>query len=724
MMRGPFAASRGSAFKAWFVVLKLYAEHAISLKLTDAQDFAITAYEALMFMRTNSIAMGDVAGSSAAFSGGGGGGGDVAATDGGTIAFALSKADLEPIVECALDLCVPPSRQLWRSRCIAQEAAERAAAAAAAPADSGSASASGESSVLLGPENVDAFGKHLVHVGVIGALLRVTHPLSTATVGLEALRGWELGVYAVKTLSMLLIHAKSASNIATILGATEGDSFLRWIWPYFTSVAQDRKIRESSAGSKRGGGAASGALSPHGVSSADAAQIYTLSTNAIGAVIDYIVGAHSEGVGAYMRAMAQSLARFGGWGRSATAVYRTIINSVFSKLSGSCKTWRFDFSDGHWIGVVQLFEAVLDFVFSTPNDMKTMELEAKYAEAVVRYNAMPVPALVKCVVEDGEGGGARTDGAGAPSAAPPLPPRRPSATSPGLGGSGDSGGAAAPAAAAAAAEDIDVNFEMPMNPSNALKFESCTVHFDVNGRCADMNLVKNALKLVNAKLSFEGEATETSKLNAQEKAIVKRITTVLDVLTRAKELLESIESVPFNPNRDCLAERAAMATAKARDVGFVTRAKARRSMLCSGIAAQPPAALWRVLRGSSDDVDKSSAGLTDASALKYNSRTAAGLHQMWCESRKHMPDGTFEPRIKTIDGVTMDIANMHFDDLPPSLQTSNMEAAKCACRNVEREFAAGRDINLASFLEEASELQHENWIEHNRSWADPHQLVP
>lgn len=89
-----------------------------------------------------------------------------------------------------------------------------------------------------------------------------------------------------------------------------------------------------------------------------------------------------------------------------------------------------------------------------------------------------------------------------------------------------------------------------------------------------------------------------------------------------------------------------------------------------------------------------------------------------------MPDGTFEPRIKTIDGVTMDIANMHFDLLPASLQSSNVAAAKCACRNVEREFAAGRDIHSDDFMEEASELQHENWIENNRSWADAHQLVP
>ena len=89
-----------------------------------------------------------------------------------------------------------------------------------------------------------------------------------------------------------------------------------------------------------------------------------------------------------------------------------------------------------------------------------------------------------------------------------------------------------------------------------------------------------------------------------------------------------------------------------------------------------------------------------------------------------MADGTFEPRIKTIDGVTMDIANMHFDMLPVSLQSSNVAAAKCACRNVEREFAAGRDIDSDEFMEEASELQHENWIENNRSWADAHQLVP
>ena len=112
-----------------------------------------------------------------------------------------------------------------------------------------------------------------------------------------------------------------------------------------------------------------------------------------------------------------------------------------------------------------------------------------------------------------------------------------------------------------------------------------------------------------------------------------------------------------------------------------------------------------------------------AARLKFMRSTAAELHEMQKKSRKHMSDGTFEPHLKTIDGVMIDIANMHYNDLPVSLQNSNLEAARCACRNVEREFTAGRDIHDRAFLEKASELQHKNWIRFNNSWADAQQLV-
>ena len=87
------------------------------------------------------------------------------------------------------------------------------------------------------------------------------------------------------------------------------------------------------------------------------------------------------------------------------------------------------------------------------------------------------------------------------------------------------------------------------------------------------------------------------------------------------------------------------------------------------------------------------------------------------------------PRWKVVDGKTLDIANLDFELLPKSLQTSNLSAAHCACSAVERavrESTAEGGDSLAgeTFMESAAAELHANWMEHNREWADAELLVP
>jgi hypothetical protein len=101
---------------------------------------------------------------------------------------------------------------------------------------------------------------------------------------------------------------------------------------------------------------------------------------------------------------------------------------------------------------------------------------------------------------------------------------------------------------------------------------------------------------------------------------------------------------------------------------------------------------------------------------------ASELHNMWRGARRRLSDGTFDPRIKTINGVKYDIANLTFLELPKELQRSNFESAKNVCDSLDVAIRRGCELDEA-FVEWASDELHENWIEHNKSWADESQLV-
>ena len=91
-------------------------------------------------------------------------------------------------------------------------------------------------------------------------------------------------------------------------------------------------------------------------------------------------------------------------------------------------------------------------------------------------------------------------------------------------------------------------------------------------------------------------------------------------------------------------------------------------------------------------------------------RIACALHDVWRRTRLR-GDGTYQPRLKMVNGVEFDIASLSFDQLPQMYQISNLVAARTASRFVEEGYATGRAINSDAFMEEAAKHQHDGWVD-------------
>ena len=134
------------------------------------------------------------------------------------------------------------------------------------------------------------------------------------------------------------------------------------------------------------------------------------------------------------------------------------------------------------------------------------------------------------------------------------------------------------------------------------------------------------------------------------------------------------------------------------------------------------------------------------------------LHEHWRSQRPRLPDGRFQPRIKTLGGFEYDIANLAFKELPLYYKRDNLLAAAVACESIrkhwaqltaEEERARGkrpgaspppdegeRERELLSrfvetvqgpaFVEAASAEQHEAWLKRNGrfDWVTEEQKRP
>lgn len=128
---------------------------------------------------------------------------------------------------------------------------------------------------------------------------------------------------------------------------------------------------------------------------------------------------------------------------------------------------------------------------------------------------------------------------------------------------------------------------------------------------------------------------------------------------------------------------------------------------------------WLRKSGWTDVEENTSRG---KSQKEFILTVASALHEMWRGARKEMEEGGREPRIKKVNGVEYDIANLSFLELPIEFQRSNYDSAKCVCGSLGEAITRGSLLGDA-FVEWASDELHEDWMVHNRSWADPSQMV-
>lgn len=162
--------------------------------------------------------------------------------------------------------------------------------------------------------------------------------------------------------------------------------------------------------------------------------------------------------------------------------------------------------------------------------------------------------------------------------------------------------------------------------------------------------------------------------------------------------------------------------------------------------------------GESDDIRGDHAltleitkSVKDKLSLKnFETHVASSLHDMWRKSRGQEENGKYVPRVKVIKGVTYDIANLHFKDLPGHFAMENLLAAHVACesiRSAHRMYqedpssvlltedgadAAGgsthplhKYLRSSKFLAWAGEQQHVQWLKRNgmKDWVEDHQRV-
>lgn len=112
---------------------------------------------------------------------------------------------------------------------------------------------------------------------------------------------------------------------------------------------------------------------------------------------------------------------------------------------------------------------------------------------------------------------------------------------------------------------------------------------------------------------------------------------------------------------------------------------------------------------------------------------ARQLHEMWRRPRYRPDSNDFKPRIKITDDEKwlrshdgadeVDIANTSYEDLPEEWQRENRISAEIAVTLVEEALSTATTLDTG-FVEWASSIIHNKWLERNGEWASPEQNLP
>jgi hypothetical protein len=122
--------------------------------------------------------------------------------------------------------------------------------------------------------------------------------------------------------------------------------------------------------------------------------------------------------------------------------------------------------------------------------------------------------------------------------------------------------------------------------------------------------------------------------------------------------------------------------------------------------------------------------------MQHDSNVAAlasELHEQWRQSRYDSNTGTFEPRVKETKDVAwiekhntnqVDIANTEYANLPEDWQAENKASAEVAITAVEQAMNSGVVELNEDFVNKASDIVHQKWLERNGEWAPAEQKLP
>ncbi len=109
------------------------------------------------------------------------------------------------------------------------------------------------------------------------------------------------------------------------------------------------------------------------------------------------------------------------------------------------------------------------------------------------------------------------------------------------------------------------------------------------------------------------------------------------------------------------------------------------------------------------------------------------LHDEWRATRYREESKDYEPQLKKTEdqlwqmaheGKTeIDIANTNYQDLPEDWKGENKASAEVTVTEIEKAVQGGVELDDA-FVESASSILHDKWLERNGSYAPPEQQKP
>ena len=93
---------------------------------------------------------------------------------------------------------------------------------------------------------------------------------------------------------------------------------------------------------------------------------------------------------------------------------------------------------------------------------------------------------------------------------------------------------------------------------------------------------------------------------------------------------------------------------------------------------------------------------------RYQAELAARIHDDWRRNRGTSSHGVYVARIKVVEGIECDIANMTFEELPLSFQQINLVSARHACDIIDSAIVSGTALDR-TFIERTAEQLHIAW---------------